>query len=56
MGTVTSKQYNVQLPFASATTGRRPKYSGAWALKSAGQPLAYGRSLHDMARSLHGGH
>ena len=48
------RERGLKLPFASATTGRRPLNRQGWALNDDQQPYAGGRSIHQMAASLHG--
>ena len=44
---------HVRLPFASATYGRRPARTKDWTLSNAGHPLAFGRSVKELARGLY---
>ena len=50
-----NERSDLNLPFSSATIGRRPVARQDWALKDSQQPLASGRSLHAMAAALQHG-
>lgn len=43
---------DIYLPFSSARIGRRPSHRMDWRMSGIGHPLAGGRSLLEMARSM----